>query len=77
MTPLALGLTEYLKNRGEDCVRAAIDRFLAVAASRDFQVREIRCDGEGSVSALVHELNAQGMPVMIAERVGLQTPAGM
>ena len=66
MTPLALGLTEYLKNRGEDCVRAAIDRFLAVAASRDFQVREIRCDGEGSVSALVHELNAQGMPVMIA-----------
>ena len=44
-TPLGLGLVHFLRDRSEDQVCTAVRMMLAKAASRSFDVIEIRCDG--------------------------------
>ncbi len=48
-TPLGLGLVRYLRDRSEAHVETAVRLVLAKAASRSFDIIEIRCDGEGAI----------------------------
>jgi hypothetical protein len=63
LSPLGLGLALYLKDRTTDSVGKGIRSFLSTAASRSFECKEIRTDGEGAVAAMVPELNGLGIPV--------------
>ena len=53
----------YLKDRTTACVSKGIRSFLSTAASRSFECKEIRTDGEGAVAAMIPELNGLGIPV--------------
>lgn len=75
-TPLDMGVIEYLRDRGADCVGQAVQLFVALAKGRDFDVLEIRCDGEGAVGAITAELNLQGIKVPIAGPRKSQTVKG-
>ena len=63
LSPLGLGLVLYLKDRTTACVSKGIRSFLSTAASRSFECKEIRTDGEGAVAAMIPELNGLGIPV--------------
>ena len=65
-TPLGLGLVYFLRNRSESQVGTALRLMLAKAASRSFDVIELRCDGEGAIGALTSALQANGIVVTIA-----------
>ena len=52
LTPLGLGLVEFLRDCSVDSVEPVVKIMLAKAASRSFDVLEIRCDGEKAVGAL-------------------------
>ena len=66
LTPLGLGLVEFLRDRSVDSVETAAKIMLAKAASRSFDVLEIRCDGEKAVGALTVALEHRGLRVSIA-----------
>ena len=65
-TPLGLGLVHFLRDRSESQVATALRLMLAKAASRSFDVIELRCDGEGAIGALTSALQASGITVSIA-----------
>jgi hypothetical protein len=65
LTPLGLGLVEFLRDRLVDLIETAVKIMLAKAASRSFHVLEIRCDGEKAVGALTVELKHRGLRVSI------------
>ena len=65
-TPLGLGLVHFLRDRSEAQVATALRLMLAKAASRSFDVIELRCDGEGAIGALTSTLQASGITVSIA-----------
>ena len=66
LTPLGLGIVEFLRDRSTDSVETAVRTMLAKAASRSFDVLEIRCDGEGAVGALSAAMQLSGIRVSIA-----------
>lgn len=66
MAPLGLYQCVFLTDRGVESVGSGLQVFLNVAASRDFDIQEIRCDGEGAVGVLRTELQALGLVVNIA-----------
>ena len=66
LTPLGLGIVEFLRDRSVDSVETGVRTMLAKAASRSFDVLEIRCDGEKAVGALTAALEQRGMRVSIA-----------
>lgn len=66
LTPLGLTLIEYLRDRSEVAVAVAVELFLSKAASRSFDVLEVRCDGEAAVAAMVPSLESLGLRVLIA-----------
>jgi hypothetical protein len=66
LTPLGLGIIEFLRDRSIDSVETGVRTMLAKAASRSFDVLEIRCDGEKAVGALAAALEQRGVRVSIA-----------
>ena len=64
LCPLQLGLVLYLKERTTECVSKGLRSFLRTVASRSFECKEIRTDGEGAVAAMAPELHALGIPVV-------------
>ena len=52
LTPLEIGMVEFLRDRYTDSVETAMRTMLAKAATKSFDVLEIRCDGEVAVGAL-------------------------
>lgn len=66
LTPLGLGLVEFLRDRSVDSVETAVRIMLAKAASRSFDVLEIRCDGEKAVGAMTAAMEHRGLRVSIA-----------
>ncbi len=67
LTPLGLGIVEFLRDRSIDYVETGVRTMLANAASRSFDVLEIRCDGEKAVGALAAALEHCGVRVSITE----------
>jgi len=65
-SPLGLGLIYFLRNRSESQEGTALRLMLAKAASRSFDVIDIRCDGEGAIGALTSTLQSIGIIVTIA-----------
>jgi hypothetical protein len=66
LSPLGLSLCIFLKNRGVECIGAAIRSFQAIASSRGFDCRVIQTDGEGAIGAMILELNRDGVIVQVA-----------
>jgi hypothetical protein len=66
LTPLGQGLVAFLRDRSTDSVETADKKMLAKAASRSFDVLEIRCDGEGAVRTLIAAMEQRGLRVSIA-----------
>ncbi len=66
LTPLGLGLVRYYRDRSEAHVEAAVRLMLARAASRSFDVVELRCNGEGAIGFLTSALQSSGIVVSIA-----------
>ena len=66
LTPLGLGLVEFLRDRSIDSVETVVKIMLAKAASRSFDVIEFQCDGEKAVGALTVALDHRGLRVYIA-----------
>ena len=66
LVPLKYILCEPLQDRGVTSVAAAIESFLSKAKARDFDVQQIRCDGEGAVGALSADLGALGVELHLA-----------
>ena len=66
LTPLGLGLVELLRDRSVDSIKTVVKIILAKAASRSFDVLEIRCDGEKAVGALTVALKYRGLHVSMA-----------
>ncbi len=66
LTPLGLGLIEFLRDRSTDSVETAVKTMMAKAASISFDVLEIRCDGEGAMGALIMAMEQRGLRVSIA-----------
>ena len=52
LTLLRLGIVEFLRDRSVESVETGLRIMLAKAASRFFDVLEIRCDGEKSIGAI-------------------------
>jgi hypothetical protein len=65
-TPLRLGLVYFVRNRSESQVGTALRLILAKAASRSFDVIELRCDGEEVIGALTSALQVSGIVVTTA-----------
>ncbi len=59
--PLCIGLIELLRDRSTDSVETVVKTMLAKAESRSSDVLEIRCDGEGTVGALIVAIKQQGV----------------
>ena len=66
LTPLGLGLIEFLRDRSTDSVETAVKTMLAKAASISFYALEIRCDGEGAAGALANAMEQRGLRASIA-----------
>ena len=66
LSPLGLTMCELLKDRSAPSCSEALRRFVSHAASRSFDIQEIRCDGEKGVGKLKTELEELGMSVQIA-----------
>jgi len=66
LTPLGLGIFEFLRDRSVDSVQMGVRTMLAKAAIRSFDVFEIRCDGKKAVGALAAALEQRDMRVSIA-----------
>ena len=66
LTPLGLGIVEFLRDRSADSTETAVRIMLAKAASRSFDVLELRCDGKKVVGALAAALEQRGLRVSIA-----------
>ncbi len=58
VTPLELVLAHYLKSRSLNQVRSGILDFSSQISKLGFRMRQLRCDGEGAVSAIANEVNA-------------------
>ena len=65
LTPLGLGIVEFLRDRSVDSIKTAVKIMLAKVASRSFDVLENRCDGEKAVGALTVSLEHRGLRVFI------------
>jgi hypothetical protein len=64
LKPLGFTLVSFLTNgRSAIALAKAIREQVSHAARRRFQVRELRCDGEGGVHALREELSTEGVNV--------------
>ena len=63
LTPLGLGLVEFLRDRLVDSIKTAVKIMLATAASRSFNVLEIRCNGEKAVGASTMALKHRSLRV--------------
>ena len=61
ITPLGLGIVEFLRDRSVDSVETEVRTMLVKTASRSFDVLEIRCDGEIAVGALAAALEQRGI----------------
>ena len=66
LSPLSLVQCRALRDRGIESIAESLRTFVATAASRGFQVLEVRCDGEGAVGALRDELMLMGLRVELA-----------
>jgi hypothetical protein len=66
LTPLGLGLLEFLRDRSTDSVKTAVKTMSAKTASISFAVLKIRCDDEGAVGALIVVMEQRGLRVSIA-----------
>jgi hypothetical protein len=66
LTLLGLDFIEFLRDRSADSVETTVKTMLAKAASRSFDVLEIRCSGEGSVGALIVAMKQRRSQVSIA-----------
>ena len=64
--PLQLAVCHPLASRNVAQVGFGLKKFQAIGASRDFDVIELRCDGEGGVSAFIVDLQLMGIVVNIA-----------
>ncbi len=56
LTRLGLGIVKFLRDRSIDSVETGVRTILTKAASRFFDVLEIRCDGEKAVGELAAAL---------------------
>ena len=61
-----LGIVEFFRHRSVDSVKRRVRTMLAVAASRSFDVLEIRCDVEKTIGAFAEALEQHSMRVLIA-----------
>lgn len=66
MSPLGLSQCCSVNDRSVAEVRAGLEIFLAKATKRNFEIRLIRADNEGAMTALVPELNTMKVPVELA-----------
>ncbi len=66
-TSLVLGLVHFLRDHSESQVATALRLMLAKAASRSFDVIELRCDEEEAIGALTPAMHASSITVSIAE----------
>jgi hypothetical protein len=69
--PLELVLSHYLKSRSLNQVRVGVLSFKSQINSLGFRMNQLRCDGEGAVSALAPELNA-----VVVNQTGADTHLG-
>ena len=78
LTPLGLGLVEFMRDRSVDSIKPGVKIMLAKDASRSFDVLEIRCDGKKAVGAFTVALEHRdlrisaagpGQPVNVDERM--------
>jgi hypothetical protein len=66
LIPLGLTLCAQIKNRTAAPVAAAIRKFISTAASRDFDILQLRIDGEGALGPMVNELSRIGITIDVA-----------
>jgi hypothetical protein len=66
LSPLGQGMVAHIANRAVSTVGKALRHFVAKAKSRDFDVIDIRTDGEKSVATMIPDLNAMGIVVEVA-----------
>lgn len=66
-SPLGLTVCSHLKDRGIHSVGRALKSFIGHAHSRNFDIQEIRVDGEGALAALAVQLQStEGVTVIPA-----------
>ena len=66
LIPLGLTLCATLKDRATVSVAAALRQFIATVSSRNFDIVQLRIDGEGALGPIVNELSHLGIVVDIA-----------
>jgi predicted phage tail protein len=66
LTPLGLRMCYHLTDKGVDCVAEGLRLCVSAAASRDFDILEVRTDGEGAIGALASELHEKGLELKVA-----------
>ena len=64
MIPLGLSMCMNLKNRGTECVTAALAIFLATASSRGFDCVIIKSDNERAIGSMAATLNSKDIVVV-------------
>lgn len=58
---LGLLMVQYITDRSKESIKKALDSMIKIYKSENFDVRTIKCDGEGGVAALEPHINGLGI----------------